>query len=65
MVQVLQENQDEDGSPMAQTLVNSSDQFNGLTPEKASEEIIKELQKLSMDNRFLSEYRIRDWLVSR
>jgi leucyl-tRNA synthetase len=44
-------------------LINSG-KFSGLTSEKALKEIVKELKKKGQA-RFATQYRLRDWLISR
>ena len=48
-------------------MVNSTDEFNGLDPDVAAPLIIRKLQieQPHCQAKFDSEYRLRDWLVSR
>lgn len=43
----------------------NSGKFNSLDREESSKAIIEELQAIDESNKFATEYKMRDWLVSR
>ena len=62
LIQVLDE--DEEASESSSLLVNSGPEFDGLTAEKGSKAIIEKLEGMGKGE-WATEYRLRDWLVSR
>ena len=46
----------------SQTMVNSTEDLNGVTVEKAAQKVV---ELLGENGKFTTEYRLRDWLVSR
>ena len=61
LIQVVQETEDGIEEPR---LVNSGDSFNGLTVKDGAKAIMVKLEEMDQ-GKWATEYRIRDWLVSR